>query len=53
MKVYKIKFKQNGINILEVYSTNKLRYTMAGPLVVDSIFYVHLPARKRFTTKPI
>ena len=31
---------------------NATRFTTAGPLVLDSIFYVHLPAQKRFSTKP-
>jgi hypothetical protein len=52
---YKIKYRQNGTNIpssLYYYDKSKLRFTTAGPLVVDSIFYVHLPAQKRFSTKP-
>ena len=31
---------------------NATRFTTAGPFVLDSIFYAHLPAQKRFSTKP-
>lgn len=31
---------------------NNSGFTTAGPLVVDSIFYAHLPAQKRYSFKP-
>ncbi len=32
---------------------NNLGFTTAGPVIVDSIMYVHLPAQKRYSIKPL
>ena len=51
---YKVRFKQSGIDIpsnLYTYSKDKLRFTTAGPIKVDSIFTVHLPDSKRLAFK--
>jgi hypothetical protein len=52
-ELYKISITSFDQTTLEQFNVpNVTRYTNAGPLVVDSILYVHLPAQRRYSTRP-
>jgi len=50
---YYLLLKDEGVEIpSNFYYKQNLKFTTAGPLVVDSILSVHFPAMKRFSTMP-
>ena len=49
---YKILFQQNGIDIPSKTFYSKLRFTSAGPVIVDSLYSAFQPAQSRFAFRP-
>jgi len=52
-KFYHLLLKDSGVQIPSNFysSNNKLKFTTAGPVIVDSMFSAYIPAQKRYSFK--